>query len=219
MRFAAGADAVIALDYRPGHFIVQGHPFAAVWPAEAAERVGDALRRAHVTGPYRTLTQDISFGIDQLVEIAIRALSPAVNDTFTALTCIDWLGDSLCQITRQWHPPRVHRDSAGYIRVLTAEPGHERLVQRAFEKIRQASQGMPAVMIRQLDALVKIMADTSSAGQRRVLLDQAAMIQRASERSVPEGADRDDIRRRYEEVLTADSRPGGCNSAAGTAPG
>jgi uncharacterized membrane protein len=206
VQFAADANAVIALDYRPGHFIVQGHPFATVWPPDAAERVGDALGRAHITGPYRTLTQDISFGIDQLVEIAIRALSPAVNDTFTALTCVDWLGDSLCKITRQWHPAQVHRDSRGYIRVITAEPSHERLVQRAFEKIRQASQGMPAVMIRQLDSLVKIMADTSSAGQRQVLLDQAAMIQRASERSVPEGADRDDVRRRYEEVFAADSR-------------
>jgi uncharacterized membrane protein len=219
VQFAADADAVIALDYRPGHFLVQGHPFAVVWPPEAAAGVGEALGRANITGPYRTLTQDISFGIDQLVEIAIRALSPAVNDTFTALTCIDWLGDSLCQITRRWHPAQVHRDSHGYIRVLTAEPSHERLVQRAFEKIRQASQGMPAVMIRQLDALVKIMADTSSAGQRQVLLDQAAMIQRASERSVPEGADRDDIRRRYEEVLTADSRLAGSDHAATSALG
>ena len=130
--------------------------------------MSEALGSAHVTGPYRTLTQDISFGIDQLVEIAIRALSPAVNDTFTALTCIDWLGDSLCKITGRWHPARVHRDSRGFIRVITAEPSHERLVQRAFEKIRQASLGMPAVMIRQLEALEKIMAETSSAGQRRV---------------------------------------------------
>jgi uncharacterized membrane protein len=203
VRFAAEADAVIALDYRPGHFLVQGHPFASVWPPEAAGRVSQALGSAHITGPYRTLTQDISFGVDQLVEIAIRALSPAVNDTFTALTCIDWLGDSLCKITGRWHPARVHRDSRGFIRVITAEPSHERLVQRAFEKIRQASLGMPAVMIRQLEALAKIMAETSSAGQRRVLLDQAAMIQRASERSVPEAADRDDVRRRYEAVLAA----------------
>jgi uncharacterized membrane protein len=203
VQFAARANAVVALQYRPGHFIVQGHPFAAVWPPEAAARVSDALGRAHITGPYRTLTQDISFGIDQLVEIAIRALSAAVNDTFTAMTCIDWLGDSLCKITSSWHPARVHRDSDGFIRVIAAEPSHERLVQRAFEKIRQASGGMPAVMIRQLETLVKIMAETSSSGQRRVLLDQAAMIQRASERSVPEGADRDDVRRRYEAVLTA----------------
>jgi uncharacterized membrane protein len=206
VQFAAEAHAVIILDYRPGHFIVQGHPFATVWPAEAAAGVSNALGRAHITGPNRTLAQDVSFGIDQLVEIAIRALSPAVNDTFTALTCIDWLGDSLCKVTARWHPARVHRDSNGYIRVITAEPTHDRLVQRAFEKIRQASLGMPAVMIRQLDAISKIMAETSGPGQRRVLLDQAAMIQRASERSVPEEADRSDVRRRYEEVLTAESR-------------
>ncbi|MGO9219021.1 MAG: DUF2254 domain-containing protein [Streptosporangiaceae bacterium] len=214
VQFAAEADAVIVLDYRPGHFLVQGHPFASVWPPEAAGRVSDALGRAHVTGPYRTLTQDISFGVDQLVEIAIRALSAAVNDTFTALTCIDWLGDSLCKITVRWHPARAHRDSQGFIRVITAEPSHERLVQRAFEKIRQGSLGMPAVMIRQLEALAKIMAETSSAGQRRVLLEQAAMIQRASERSVPEKADRDDVLRRYEAVLTADSRLAGREAVA-----
>jgi uncharacterized membrane protein len=215
---AAGADAVISLHYRPGHFLVQGHRFATVWPPEAAEQVSDALGRAHITGPNRTLTQDISFGIDQLVEIAIRALSPAVNDTFTALTCIDWLGDALCQITVRWHPARVHRDGEGLIRVITAEPSHERLVQRAFEKIRQASASMPAVMIRQLDTLVKITADTSSAGQRRVLLDQAAMIVRAAERTVPEEADRDDIKRRYADLLAADRRAAGRDSGAGTAP-
>jgi uncharacterized membrane protein len=219
VQLATEADAVIVLNYRPGHFLVQGHPFALVWPPEAAARVSHVLGRAHITGPNRTLTQDISFGIDQLVEIAIRALSPAVNDTFTALTCIDWLADSLCKITVRWNPGRVHRDSDGFIRVISAEPSHERLVQRAFEKIRQASQGMPAVMIRQLDALAKIMTDTSSAGQRQVLLDQAAMIQRASERSVPEGADRQDVRRRYEEVLAAGDRPAAGDRAASTTPG
>jgi|SRR5450755_3758185 uncharacterized membrane protein len=222
VQFAAGADAVIALNYRPGHFLVQGHPFAVVWPPQAAERVSHALGRAHITGPNRTLTQDVSFGVDQLVEIAIRALSPAVNDTFTALTCIDWLADSLCKITARWNPARVHRDSDGFIRVITAEPSHERLVQRAFEKIRQASAGMPAVMIRQLDALVKIMTDTSSTAQRQVLLDQAAMILRASKRSVPEEADRDDIRQQYEQVLTASQQPGPSSPvslAGGAGPG
>ena len=79
-------------------------------------------------------------------------------------------------------------------------------MQRSFEKIRQSSLGMPAVMIRMLEALARIMAETTSEGQRRVLLDQAAMIDRASERSVPEAADRADIRRRYEAILTMESR-------------
>jgi uncharacterized membrane protein len=206
VRFAQEADAVIALGHRPGHFIVEGHPIATVWPPEAAAQVSEILGRAHITGPHRTLTQDVSFGIDQLVEIGIRALSPAVNDTFTALTCIDWLGANLCKITKQWHPTRVYRDDHGLVRVIAAHPTYERLVQRSFEKIRQASTAMPAVMIRQLDALSKIMMETTGAGQRRVLLDQAAMIQRANERSVSEEADRADVRRAYEAVLLVETR-------------
>jgi uncharacterized membrane protein len=61
-------------------------------------------------------------------------------------------------------------------------------------------------MIRQLDALSKIMMETTKAGQRRPLLEQAAMIQRSSERSVPEESDRADVRRAYETVLTVETR-------------
>jgi uncharacterized membrane protein len=164
---AAENDAVIRLLHRPGHFLVRGQLMAKVWPPDATEEVSDALRRAHITGPNRTLAQDLAFAVDQLVEIAIRALSPAVNDTFTALTCIDWLGESLCKVTTRWHPTRVHRDGRAYVRVITAHVSYERLVERAFEKIRQAGRGMPAVLIRQLEALTKIMAHTTSAPQTR----------------------------------------------------
>src|SRR5580704_2203205 len=206
VRLATRADAVINLEHRPGHFIVRGHQFATVWPPEAAPLVRQAMSRAHIIGPQRTLTQDASFGFDQLAEIAIRALSPAVNDPFTAMTCIDWLSENLCKIVAGWHPARVHRDARGYIRVITAEPAYDRLVQRSFEKIRQSSLGMSAVMFRELEALTSIMTETTGDGQRRVLLEQAAMIDRASERSVPEAADRADIRRRYEAILTMESR-------------
>jgi uncharacterized membrane protein len=193
--------AVIRLLHRPGHFVVEGHPMATVWPPACAPAVRDALRRAHITGPYRTLTQDLAFAVDQLVEIAIRALSPAVNDTFTALTCIDWLGESLCRITTRWHPTRVHRDSHGYVRVITAHVSYTRLVERAFEKIRQAGKGMPAVLIRQLEALSKIIDDTTTSEQRELLLSQASMIMSLSDASVDEPADRADVRREYDEVL------------------
>ncbi len=108
---SAASHAVIRLLHRPGHFVVAGEPLAQVWPAAAAPGVARALGGAHATGPHRTLTQDLSFAVDQLVEIAIRALSPAVNDTFTALACIDWLGDGLCKIAERWHPVSVHRDA------------------------------------------------------------------------------------------------------------
>lgn len=200
LKIATSAEAVIHLPYRPGHFLVRGQVLASVWPAAAAEYVALNLRRGHVTGPYRTLTQDISFGFDQLVEIALRALSPAVNDTFTAMTCIDWLADCLCRITIGWRPQQIRRDDTGHIRLIAREADLDRLIERAFEKIRQASEGMPAVMIRQLDALAKIVEQTRDPAARRILLDQAEMIQRANLRSVAEPADRADVTSRYDAL-------------------
>ena len=197
IRIATEADAVIRLPYRPGHFLVEGRELASVWPAEAAEQVARHLAQAKATGPHRTLNQDVAFGVDQLAEIAIRALSPAVNDTFTALTCIDWLGDCLCKIAPVWDPTQVHRDRIGHIRVISDQVSYERLVQRAFEKVRQAGRGMPAVMIRQLDALTTIMEQTTDVQRAELLMDQASMIQRANVESVPDESDRADVYRRY----------------------
>jgi uncharacterized membrane protein len=198
---AGRSDAVIRLVHRPGHFVTEGQPLANVWPAAAAPGVARALGGAHATGPHRTLTQDLSFAVDQLVEIAIRALSAAVNDPFTALACIDWLGDGLSQIADRWRPEAVHRDDDGRVRVITVPVSFRRLVERANDKIRQASRGMPAVMIRQLDGLAMVMSHTHSTEQRELLLEQADMILRASEESVPEEADRADVRQRHEAVV------------------
>jgi len=203
LKIATSADAVIQLPYRPGHFLVRGQILAKVWPAQAAEYIEKNLQRGHVTGPYRTLTQDISFGFDQLVEIALRALSPAVNDTFTAMTCIDWIGDCLCRISTTWRPQRIRRDDTGHIRVIAYQADFDRLVERAFEKIRQAADGMPAVMIRQLDALTKIMEQTPQRVRQRVLLDQAERIQHANLRTIAGLSDRNEVTARYEAVLAA----------------
>jgi uncharacterized membrane protein len=202
---ATQSEGVIRLLYRPGHFVVEGLPLAAVWPPDAAPGVARRLERAHVTGPHRTLTQDLAFAIDQLVEIAIRALSPAVNDTFTAMTCIDWLSDGLCKIAARWNPRVVHRDALGHVRVLAADVRYDRLVDRAFDKIRQAGRGMPAVLIRQLEGLARVAEHTASEEHRVVLLEQAEMILRSSEESIPEPGDRADVRRRYDAVLAAAS--------------
>ncbi|MGZ6660412.1 MAG: DUF2254 domain-containing protein [Solirubrobacteraceae bacterium] len=210
---AAEKDAVIRLLHRPGHFVVRGHPLATVWPPGAADAVSRALRVAHITGSNRTLAQDLAFAVDQLVEIAIRALSPAVNDTFTALTCIDWLGESLCKVTTLWLPLRVHRDSHGYVRVITAHVSYARLIERAFEKIRQAGRAMPAVFIRQLEALSKIAQHTTTEEQRALLLEQAGLILEASEQSVSQAADRADVQRAYDAVAAASTRPGRADAA------
>jgi len=206
VRIAADADAVIHLEHRPGHFLVAGRTLAVVWPPSAAPGVAKALRRAHISGPYRSLTQDISFGIDQLVEIATRALSAAVNDTFTVLTCVDWIGDCLRKVALGWRPQVVHRDPAGFIRVITTQATYDRLVQRSFEKIRQASAGMPSVMIRELDALTEVMEQAPLAMQYAVLREQADMIRRSAGESISEPGDLADVVRRYDALVALHAR-------------
>ncbi|ACU73449.1 conserved hypothetical protein [Catenulispora acidiphila DSM 44928] len=206
VRIATEADAVIHLLYRPGHFIVAGRLLATVTPPDAAPHVKEALRRAHLNGPYRSLTQDISFGIDQLVEIAVRALSQAVNDPFTALTCIDWIGDSLRQVALRWHPQVVHRDRAGYVRLIRTQASYDRLVRRGFEKVRQASGGVPSVMIRELQALKEIMAQAPRVEQYAVLREQADMIKTSAEQSIPEPRDLADVVSVYDELVALHER-------------
>src|ERR1022692_3879961 len=88
---AHAADALIVLKFRPGQFVLRGEPLAAIVPVGNIGKLEAAIDRGIHIGRHRTLTQDSEFGIAQVVEIAIRALSPAVNDTFTGVACVDWL--------------------------------------------------------------------------------------------------------------------------------
>jgi hypothetical protein len=85
---AKAADALIVLRFRPGQFVLRGEPLAAIIASENVSKVEIAIDRGILIGRHRTLTQDSEFGIAQVVEIAIRALSPAVNDTFTGVRAL-----------------------------------------------------------------------------------------------------------------------------------
>jgi uncharacterized membrane protein len=153
--------------------------------------------------------QDPVFAIDQLVEIAIRALSPAVNDTFTALTCIDWLSAGLRQVSSRTLSEGVYRDRFHRVRLIETDPSYARMVNRAFDKIRQSSREMPAVLIRMLDALTSIASEATSPEQRRVLTRQAEMILRSAEESVREANDLEDVRLRYRRLMEVDESTDG----------
>jgi uncharacterized membrane protein len=201
VEIATRNDAVIRLTHRPGHFIATGRPLATVWPREAAPQVAQALAKAHVTGPHRTLMQDPTFAIDQLVEIAVRALSPAVNDPFTAITCIDWLRAGLRRISARTLGEGLYRDRSGRVRLIEPAPSYARMANRAFDKIRQCARGMPAVLIHMTDAITSIIEETRTTEQRRILVRQAEMIARSAEESVDEPNDLADILARYRNLL------------------
>ena len=139
---------------RVGHFVPSGVPLLMVSKGErlSPDRCAE-LRGAFDLGPTRTLQQDIEFGILQIVDIALRAISPAVNDPSTAINCVDQLSRILIRFASREEAASLRYDPPGTLRVSIAWPGFDRLVDAAFDQIRLYSRADVAVSLRMLRAL------------------------------------------------------------------
>lgn len=189
-------DTVLRLDFRAGDFVVAGdrrilvHPPAA---ADAAER--DAICELAVVGRERTPTQDIEFAVRHLVEVAVRALSPGINDPFTAIAVIDRLRGCLTRLAGRRLPARVLRDRAGRARLVRETTTFSGLIDTAFHQIRQAGAGHPAVVIHLLEAIARVAEHARTAEEREAMARHARMVAQAGLREAAEPGDRRDIER------------------------
>lgn len=159
VRERGGEEARLVMDYRVGAFAQKGTALAFSYPALPAqeqERLADAVRDNVFLGWQRTPTQDPGFAVNQLVEIAVRAMSPAINDPFTAMTCLDRLGAALIEAAKQEPPAGVWRDAGGIVRVYFMPVTFDALTNDAFPLIRQYSRGCAEVLLRMLDAIARV---------------------------------------------------------------
>jgi uncharacterized membrane protein len=208
---ARAADALIVLKFRPGQFLLRGEPIASIVGVDAASTLVAAIDRGIHIGRHRTLTQDSEFGIAQVVEIAIRALSPAVNDTFTGVACVDWLSDALLTLAER--PPLEGNwyDIGGHLRVWMPPMRLERLAKLAFDQIRQASTTTPAVLIRQLDAIRRLTPRLPNAC-RQALSEEADAILEAGSALV--AVDRHDLEAAHRRARATLDEPSRVNAPA-----
>jgi len=200
-------DLKLALTHRPGQCMICGDDLARVWPAERVnESVLRELQGAFIIGKQRVAPQDVEFAIDQLVEVAVRALSAAINDPFTAMNCIDWLGVALSRLAEKKIPPPYYRDVNGECRILLINPvTFEGVTNAAFDQIRQQAGNHAAVLIRMLEVIAVIEEHTQDAYELRALKRQAEMVRRISRKMLPEQEDLKDIDARYRQVENATS--------------
>ena len=198
MAVASQEDLLLRLECRPGHYLVRGQTMVLVWPAERlTEAVVDQLNDAFVFGRQRTVTQDIEFTFQQLVEIAVRALSPGINDPFTAIACVDRLGSALCHLAQRDMPSPLRLDTHGRLRLVAPGSTFAGIVDMAFNQIRQNARSNPAVAIRLLDAIVQIARHVQHASDAASLQRHADMIVRGAREAVPEAEDRQAVEVRY----------------------
>jgi uncharacterized membrane protein len=183
---------------------MQGNSLALAWPrAQVTPGLGPAVNDTFILGAQRTAVQDIEFAIEQLVEVALRALSPGINDPFTAINCIDRLGAAVCELCDRALPSPARYDESGRLRVLARSVSFRGVVDTAFNQIRQSAWANVSVTIRLLETLAVIAARTVNETQRAALQRQAEMIVRGSLEAIVEEQDRADVMRRLDAVLRA----------------
>jgi uncharacterized membrane protein len=180
-RLAEEQDLLLRLEARPGHFLFQNQPLVRVYPED---RLTKAVRKkidfVFVIGGHRTPTQDIEFTLDQLVEVAVRALSPGINDPFTALSCVDWLGAGLSELAQKEQPATHHYNEAGQLRMITSVASFEGLADAALNQLRQHSHHDVAVTCRLLEIIARIVNACPDENVRNILTQHAAAIHRNS---------------------------------------
>ena len=162
---------------RVGHFVPAGIPLLMVYKGERLSPEGIAeLHAAFDLGPSRTLQQDVEFGVLQIVDIALKAISPAVNDPSTAISCVDQLSRILIRFASREPPEPVLYDPPGVVRVSILWSDFERLLDSAFEQVRMYSKSDVAVSLRMLRALSDIAVTTPDPGYRRTLAERGRRI-------------------------------------------
>ncbi len=151
-------DIVLRLHVQPGDFVHPGRTIADARPAaRVTASAGATIADAFAVGIRRTPLQDIRFLVDELVEIAARALSPGVNDPFTAITCIDWLGAALLDVSLRETPSHLRLDKNGALRVVAYPVTFESLVERSFGALSQYCAGDALAASRYADVLGDIL--------------------------------------------------------------
>ena len=207
MQIAKSKDLILRLKRRTGKFVVQGTELAQVWPGQLVDqRLIGQINDAFLLGKQRTALQDVEFSIKHLVEIAIRSLSPAINDPFTAIGCIDLLCAALCRVAERELPSPYIYDDNNDLRLIANPVTFAGLVDDAFHQIRQYGRSDAAVTIRLLEAIEVIAKHTFKETNRMALLRHADMIERGSQGGLPEELDRKDVQIRYQAVLRALNR-------------
>ncbi|GAB3566686.1 DUF2254 domain-containing protein [Spirosoma luteolum] len=206
LKLATEHQLLVRLDYNIGDFVGQNVPMLAFRSSHESspdradrESLTDALQGCVAIGRYRTIKQDVGFGIQQLVDIILRALSPSTNDTTTAIMALDYLGVVMGELTRRPFP-EPWRSDGEQLRVITRSASFETLARQAFDLVRINSQGNHALYMRLLDVLASAANQTQDTGRRAELLSQLSAVRQAAAQTLASPYEQELVEQRYRAV-------------------
>jgi len=184
---ACEQDAVVRLEVRPGDHVVMGTPMATAWRSNGdplpggstEEALSEAVNESVQRGYERTLEQDAAFGFRQLEDIAVKAVSPAINDPVTAAHAVGHMADLLVKLTGRRMGPTLHLDADGVGRAIVPDRDLEYYVELACGQLRRFAAAEPTV----LNALLRMLRDVATAVRDE---EQRSVVRRAAEAIVAE---------------------------------
>jgi uncharacterized membrane protein len=196
-------DLVVRLVRRPGHDVHSEVVVARGWPAERVDdHVKTRLRQAIHVGNARTPGQDVEYAVNQLTEMAVRAMSAAINDPFTAMTCLDHIGDGLVTYIRRGGESSHHHDRDGRLRLVLEPANIDDLLGAAFDMLRHASCSNASVLLHMLDVIDVIGQEVRAPEVREQLRRHVSLIQAEAQVGNLIEADRQSIHRAGESLRT-----------------
>ncbi len=202
MKIITEKDELIKLNNRPDSFLVENEEIAVLYSKKELE--DDFLKnilKQFILGKTKTSLQDLEFSIHQMVEIAARALSPGVNDPYTAIACINNLTATLCYLAQAKLPSKYRVDKDTKLRVIADVLDFEGVLDAAFNQIRQFSGGSTAVIIRLMEALKTILNIVKMESHKKALIKHAEMVYRQGKETIREEKDLQDLIERADKIL------------------
>jgi uncharacterized membrane protein len=175
-------DMVIHLLRKPGDIVWRDALVALVWPANRVdEELDRQIRDAFRIGNGRTPTQDVAYAVNQLVEMAVRAMSPAINDPFTAMTCLDYIGEGLALFIKHGEQSPCYYDQENQLRLILEPVTFRELLDGAFDMLRHASCDNTSVLLHMLEVIEGVSQEADSIEARQSLQHHVGLIQKESQ--------------------------------------
>ena len=203
LNYATEHNVTVQCLHIPGTFVFEDQPVALVWPKDALDDDGrDDISNYFTLGPRRTPAHDLDFLFDQLSEMALRALSPGVNDAVTAMRCADRIAAGFHLMVSRRPPASKRFDEGGGLRLILPQIDLGNLVEDTLGEFRRYSADNMLVSMHLLDIIGTLLVSSDNPDLRRALLSEAALIREGSKKVLLE-ADFARLDRRYEEAVNA----------------
>ncbi|MDE8602110.1 DUF2254 domain-containing protein [Marinomonas sp. RSW2] len=154
-------DGYLEVSVNPGDFVVNRMITMSCHTKPLSKEDEESLHNGFTLGPKRTPIEDPEFAAHQLIEIALRALSPGINDPYSAIACVDKLTAMICNLTQEHFPQGITCDKDGTERVSYKATSFQNLANIAYDQIRQYSQTCLAVQLRLLEGLIRVAEQAS----------------------------------------------------------